>query len=201
MFEALLSTTLFWSTFAFSAGPFWTAIMEEAKHQPFLTIYRHYSIYFILGWLPLIATIGLITHTIGQINQQVLTALYFIGAGAIFYFAWKVIVQTRHEGKTFHFHWQSMLILSWLNPKAWLTIPSGFLAAQYTDQLWINILLFFFISIPPMYTALYLWGQLGRQGAKIAHHKISYMNALLLSLFGSYLLYEGFQQSRLLINT
>ena len=191
MYESLIASCIFWAAFAFSAGPFWTAIMEEARHNDFASIYKNYIWYLLIGWLPLIATIGVLVGTLGGIHSSVIDALYFIGAAVILYYAWKVLRKGKSTSGAIDFNWQSMVIVSWSNPKVWLIIPGGFLSANYTDWLAVNILIFYSVSLPMFLLCVYLWGTLGRQGAKISRGAISYFNAFLLCCFAFYLLYEG----------
>ena len=58
----------------------------------------------------------------------------------------------------------------------------------------LNIIVFYALGIPLFLFGVYLWGVIGRQGAKIAKAKVGYFNACLLLLFALYLLYEGWQR-------
>jgi threonine/homoserine/homoserine lactone efflux protein len=84
-----------------------------------------------------------------------------------------------------------MVLVSWTNPKVWLTIPAGYLAANFTGNLPVDVLIFFFIGSPLFLAGVFIWGTIGRQGAKLAREKIGYFNAALLAAFGCYLLYQG----------
>ena len=83
-----------------------------------------------------------------------------------------------------------MMLISWTNPKVWLTLPAGYLAANFTGNLLVDILLFFGLGLPFFFTGVYLWGMIGRQGAKVAKEKLAWFNAFLLVAFGCFLLYE-----------
>lgn len=191
MKEAVIATLVFWSTFVFTVGAFWIATMEAAVHTSFKEIYKNYFVYLLVGWLPEIATIGLIVGLVGQFSPQLLTWLYFIGGGVIFYLAYRTVVSKASGNIKFEFNWKAMTLLSWTNPKVWLSIPAGFLAATYTDNLAINIALFYLLGLPLFVPGVYVWGMIGRQGAKIAKGKLSYFNAALLCGFAIYLLYQG----------
>jgi threonine/homoserine/homoserine lactone efflux protein len=193
MKEAIIATFVFWSAFVFSIGPFWIAVMDAARHTSFATLYKNYIIYSLVGWFPINALIGAIVGTIGVISEDIYTALYFVGAAVIFRLAWKTVAAKPGESEGFDFNWKMMTLLSWSNPKVWTTIPAGFLAATYTDSLAINIVVFFLIGTPLFLFGVYLWGMIGRQGAKIARDKVGYFNAALLTGFGIYLLYQGIQ--------
>jgi len=189
--ESVIASLTFWSAFAFSIGPFWIATMQAAKTMSFPSLYKHYLLYLVLGWLPINFFIGMMVGTIGQFNEKIYTVLYFIGAIVIFWFAWKVTKTAPANGKGFEFRWKAMILVSWTNPKVWLTIPPGFLAANFTGNLVLDTLIFFWIGAPLFLIAVYMWGMIGRQGAKIAKDKIGYFNAFLLAGFGVYLLYQG----------
>ena len=193
MTESIIATFLFWSAFVFSAGAFWTTVMEVANHTDFKTLYKNYCLYLIFGWLPIIVVIGLVVGVIGGFDPNIVKALYFIGAFVILYLAWKIVRTRQGSHKKLDFNWKAMSLLSWTNPKVWISIPPGFLAANFTDQLWLNIALFYVVGIPLFLLGIYMWGMIGRQGAKIAKDKLSYFNAGLLALFASYLLYQGVQ--------
>ena len=165
--------------------------MEAAKESSFAYLYKNYFLYLIFGWFPIIAVIGLVIGLLGGFNPDIITVLYFIGAGVIFHLAWKITQSKRKAAAKLDFNWKAMSLLSWTNPKVWLVIPPGFLSATYTDSLLLNIAIFYLVGTPLFIFGVYMWGMIGRQGAKIAYHKISYFNAALLCLFAAYLLYEG----------
>lgn len=165
--------------------------MEEARHSSFTSIYRNYCLYLVLGWLPMIATIGVIVAALGGISSKVIDLLYFLGAAVIFYFAWRVVSSSKTNAQRMDFNWKAMSVLTWSNPKVWLLVPTGFLTAQYSDYLLVNIALFYLIGVPVFLICLYVWGMIGRGGAKISSSKIGYFNAFLLAFFGLYLVYEG----------
>jgi hypothetical protein len=190
--ESALAALTFWSAFAFSIGPFWIATMDAAKHTSFYTLYRNYLIYMFVGWLPINFFIGMVVGTVGKINEDIYTVMYFIGAGVIFWLAYRVMGKSGGDGKPFEFNWKTMVLVSWTNPKVWLTLPAGYLAANFTGNLPVDVLIFFFIGSPLFIAGVYIWGMIGRQGAKIARQKIGYFNAALLAGFAGYLLYQGF---------
>ncbi len=194
MIESLAATFIFWLTFVFTAGAFWTAIMETSSHTSFSHIYKNYSIYILVCWLPIITIIGLVIGLVGELNENIFTALYFIGSVIIFYLAWKIVVAKGANKAKFNFNWKAMSLVSWTNPKVWIGVPPGFLAANYTESLPLNIFIFYLTGIPLFYIGVYFWGQIGRQGAKIAKDKLSYFNASLLGIFALYLLYSGVSQ-------
>ena len=191
MNQSFIAALTFWSAFVFSIGPFWIATMDAARGTSFPRLYRHYLIYTLLGWLPVNFIIGFTVRTLGKLNEDLFTALYFVGAGVIFWLAYKVIAKTSASNGGFDFNWKTMCLISWTNPKVWLTIPPGYLAANFTDNTIANILIFFWIGFPLFLIGVYVWGMIGRQGARIAKGKIAYFNAALLGGFGLYLLYQG----------
>ena len=191
MKESFLASVLFWCTFGISVGPFWTAVMEEARHSNFAFICRNYYLYLVLGWLPVVITIGVAVGLLGGISSAVVDLLYFPGAAVIFYLSWRVLSSLKSEVKRMQFDLKSMILLTWSNPKVWLVVPTGFLTAQYSDSLAVNIIVFYFVSVPILSICLYVWFMIGRGGAKIAKRKIGYFNSFLLALFGLYLLYQG----------
>ncbi len=193
MKEPVIATLVFWSAFVFSIGPFWIAVMAAAKDTSFQELYKNYIIYTCVSWFPINAIIGYVVGTIGEINKDFYTALYFIGTVVIFRLAYKTLNADSAKGNAFVFNWKMMALVSWTNPKVWLTIPAGFLAATYTESLFLNIIIFFLIGTPLFLFGVYFWGNIGRQGAKIAKEKIGYFNASLLLAFGFYLLYQGIQ--------
>ena len=165
--------------------------MAAAKDTSFAELYRNYLIYMLVSWFPINAIIGVVVGTIGEINHNIYTVLYFIGALVIFRLAYKTVSSSAADGAGFEFNWKLMTLVSWSNPKVWTTIPAGFLAATYTDSLITNIVIFFLLGVPLFLFGVYLWGMIGRQGAKIARGKINYFNAALLVGFGVYLLFQG----------
>ncbi|WP_299872557.1 hypothetical protein [uncultured Cocleimonas sp.] len=190
-FEQFIPTIIFWASFTLSAGPFWITVMSSAKHTPISELFRHFLIYQLLGWFPIIMVIGAIVTTIGKLNEAIYTSLYFIGAAVIFYLAYKTYQSTISSKASFKFNWKAMIVLSWTNPKVWLTVPTGVLTANYTDNNSLNILIMFIVGIPLYYIGFFMWAYMGKFGAKIAKDKFNIFNALLLFIYGAYLLYEG----------
>lgn len=195
MRESLIATAAFWSAFAFSIGPFWIAVMEAARTTSLGVLFRNYLVYCLTGWGPILAVIGLIVGTIGALSEQVYTALYFVGAVVIFHLAYKTLSARAGQGGGLDFNWRVMTVVSWTNPKVWTTIPAGFLAANYTGSLALNIVLFILVSLPLFWIALCMWYVLGRQGARLVGHRLGAVNAALLAGFGIYLLVQGVGQA------
>ncbi len=135
--------------------------------------------------------IGAIVTTIGRLNEGIYTSLYFIGSAVIFYLAYKTYQSTITSKASFTFNWKAMILLSWTNPKVWLTVPTGVLTANYTESASMNILIMFIIGIPLYYFGFFMWAYMGKFGAKVAKDKFNIFNALLLFIYGAYLLYEG----------
>ena len=192
MYEPVIATFVFWSTFVFTIGPYWIAIMDAARDTSFVVLYRNFLIYCLVSWFPLNAIIGLLVGTVGNIHEGMYTGLYFVGAMVIFYMAYKTAQNRAGTGKGFDFNWKMMALVSWSSPKVWTAIPAGFLAATYTSNLYVNIVIFFLVGMPLFLFGVYFWGMIGRQGARLAKGKIAVINALLLAGFGVYLLYRGF---------
>lgn len=94
-------------------------------------------------------------------------------------------------GKPFDFNWKNMCMVTYLNPKVYILLPVGFVAAQLTNSISINIAFFYFTGIPLFLFGVFFWGMIGRAGAKISLDYISYFNAALLAIFGAYLIYQG----------
>ncbi len=130
--------------------------MEGAKTMSFPSLYRHYIFYLFVGWMPINFLIGIMVGTVGQFNQDIYTILYFIGAGVIFWFAWKVTQSAPASSGGFEFKWKAMVLVSWTNPKVWLTIPPGYLAANFTGNLVVDTLLFFWIGVPLFLISVYV---------------------------------------------
>lgn len=191
MRESLISVLLFWCAFSFSAGPFWTAIMASATTTSFTKIYKDYVLYLFTGWLALIIVIGILVDQIGGLGDNVVTALHLFGSIFIFYMAYKIYRSTPGKAGSFDFNWIKMCLLTWTNPKVWILIPIGFLGANFTSTLWINIALFYAIAIPIFLLCVYGWGMIGRLGAKVSLSHINKFNALLMVSFGLYLVYAG----------
>lgn len=191
MNENFIATLWFWAAFCISAGPFWTAIMAAAVTTPFKTLYTHYLLYLIVGWLPLIVIISVIIDQIGSLGDGFNIALHFIGAIIVFWMSYKIFISEPKKAVSFDFNWKTMSLLSWTNPKAWLLIPIGFLKADITDSIIMNITLYYLIGIPFFLSGLYVWGMIGRLGAKISLKNINKFNAFLMFSFGIYLLYSS----------
>ena len=191
IFENILPSILFWASFTLSAGPFWITVASSAKHTPISELFRHFLVYQIVGWFPMIMVICLMVKTIGQLHQGIYNSLYFIGAGVILYLAYKTFKSTVTKDASFVFSWKAMMLLSWTNPKVWLTVPAGVLTANYTTNEINNSLLFYMIGVPLYFFGFFMWANIGKYGAKIAKDKFNIFNALLLLSYASYLFYEG----------
>ena len=190
--ENTFPSFLFWASFTLSAGPFWITVASSAKHTPIRELFRHFLTYQIVGWFPMIVFISMMVKTIGQFHQGIYNSLYFIGAGVIIYLAYKTIKSTITKDADFVFTWKAMLLLSWTNPKVWLTVPAGVLTANYTESNVSNSLIFYLIGMPLYIFGFFMWANIGKYGAKIAKDKFNIFNALLLFAYACYLLYEGF---------
>jgi len=190
--ENIFPSFLFWASFILSVGPFWITLSSSAKETPITELFRHFLIYQLVGWFPMILIISAMVQSIGQTHQGIYNSLYFLGAGVILYLAYKTLKSTIQKEASFVFTWKAMLLLSWTNPKVWLTIPTGVLTANYTDNDFNNSLIFYFIGIPLYIFGFFLWANIGKYGAKIAKEKFNIFNAMLLLAYAAYLLYEGF---------
>lgn len=193
MQESFSAVFLFWLGFVVSAGPFWTATMAAATTTPFQQLYKDYILYLIFAWAPLMCVIGVIVSQIGGLNENLNTALHFIGSIIIFFMAFKILRSKPGVAGSFNFDWKNMGILTWSNPKVWLLVPIGFLGANFSDQVWINIALFYIIGVPLFLVGVYGWGMVGRLGAKVSLGHVAKFNSALMAAFGVYLLYVGIQ--------
>lgn len=191
MQESISAVFLFWAAFVISAGPFWTVIMATATTTSFAQIYKNFILYLIFGWLPMIVVICLIMNQIDSLDDRVNLVMHFVGAIVIFYMGWKILLSKPGIAGSFDFNWKKMSLLSWTNPKALILIPIGFLGANFTDNIWLNISLFYLIGVPLFLMGVYCWAMIGRLGAKISLTHINKFNALLMASFGFYLLYKG----------
>lgn len=190
--ENALPSFLFWASFTLSAGPFWITVASSAKHTPISELFRHFSIYQVIGWFPMIIFISMLVKTIGQLHQGFYNSLYFIGAGVILYLAYKTFKSTTQKDASFVFTWKAMMLLSWTNPKVWLTVPTGVITANYGTSNLSNSLIFYLLGLPLYLFGFFMWANIGKYGAKIAKDKFNLFNAGLLLAYACYLLYEGF---------
>ena len=195
MQSELLAVILFWAAFTVSAGPFWTATMAAATTTSFKTLYADYVLYLIFGWLPLIAVIAFAISKFGAMGHQYLLGLHIIGTVVIFWMAWRIFRSQPGVAGGFEFNWKSMTLLSWTNPKVWLLVPVGFLSADITDNIWLNIVLYGLIGVPFFLVGVFVWGSLGRLGAKISLRHVNRFNAFLMAAFGFYLIYSVWKLS------
>ena len=192
IFESTLPSILFWASFTLSAGPFWITVASSAKNTAISELFRHFLIYQVVGWFPMILVISMMVKTVGQFHKGIYNSLYFIGAGVIFYLAYKTFKSTVQKDASFVFSWKAMMLLSWTNPKVWLTVPAGVLTANYTANDISNSLIFYIIGMPLYLFGFFMWANIGKYGAKIAKDKFNIFNAMLLLAYATYLLYEGF---------
>ena len=186
-----MPSILFWASFTLSAGPFWITVASSAKHTPITELLRHYVIYQVIGWFPMMMVMCLMVKTIGQLHRGIYHSLYFIGTAVILYLAYKTFKSTVSKDASFVFSWKGMTLLSWTNPKVWLTVPAGILTANYTSNEISNSVLFYLIGIPLYFFGFFMWANIGKYGAKIAKNKFNMFNAILLLAYASYLFYEG----------
>lgn len=191
MQDVVLPTLIFWATFVFSAGPFWIATMEAAPGTTFRKLYSDYVLYLLFGWLPVLLVTSLLSDAISGLGNTSFAAMHLLGGLYILYLAVKVLRAKFTTGKPFDFNWKNMCLVTYLNPKVWILLPVGFLTAQLTENLSLNIAFFYFSGIPLFLFGIFFWGSIGRAGAKISFQYISYFNAVLLAGFGGYLIYNG----------
>ncbi len=193
LLDNYLPSILFWASFTLSAGPFWITVASSAKNTPIAELFRHFLIYQMFGWFPMVIIISMMVKTLGQLHEGIYNSLYFIGAAVIFYLAYKTFKSAIQKNAAFVFNWKAMMLLSWTNPKVWLTVPAGVLTANYTTNPITDSLIFFLIGVPLYYFGFFMWANIGKYGAKIAKDKFNMFNAILLVSYASYLLYEGIQ--------
>ena len=199
MLEAFLSTVLFWLAFAYSPGPFWTAVMQTAPTTSLGFLYRHYIIYFCTGWFVFGIVSSLFTQTVGDFSPHFTAWLHVIGLLVIAWMARKVLrSQTSANSGKFDFNWKLMSMVTWSNPKCYLLIPVGALSANFSDSIFLNAFLFWLTGMPIFLLGLLFWAMLGRLGAKVSMRGLSYFNIVLLILFAVYLGYEGYIQMQAL---
>jgi len=189
--ENIIATFVFWAAFVFSAGPFWIATMEAAPGTTFRKLYQDYFLYLIFGWLPVAVICALLSNILADADPNIFIAMHFLGGAYVIFLAYKVLRAKIKTGKPFDFNWKNMCLVTFLNPKVWILLPVGFLTAQISEQLWLNVTFFYFSGIPLFLFGVFFWGMIGRAGAKISLHYISYFNAALLACFGAYLIYQG----------
>ncbi len=191
MQSEIWATILFWAAFVISAGPFWTATMAAATTTTFKKLYADYILYLIFGWIPLVAFISVLVAQLGAMGPRFNILMHFVGVLVVFWMAWKIYRSKPGASSDFDFNWKAMSLLSWSNPKVWLLVPVGFLSAGMTDNIYVNIALYIMIGIPFFLVGVFVWGSIGRIGAKISLKYVNKFNALLMFLFGCYLLFEG----------
>lgn len=185
---------LFWSAFVISAGPFWTATMAAATTTTFKKLYADYLLYLIFGWLPQIAFIATLVSQLGTLGEEVNAVLYTVGTLVILWMAYKIFRSRPGKAGSFDFNWKTMSLLSWTNPKVWLLVPVGFLGAGITSSVPVNIALYGLIGVPFFLAGVFVWGMIGRLGAKISLKYVNRFNSMLMVMFGVYLAYEGWSR-------
>lgn len=199
MTEAFLSTALFWLAFAYSPGPFWTAVMQAAPTTHLGLLYRHYIFYVCTGWLAFNAFAIIFTQTVGAFSPHFTAWMHIVGLLVIFWIAYKILyTQTSTAQTDFVFNWKQMSMVTWSNPKCYLLIPIGALSANFGESIPFNAILFWLTGLPIFMVGLLFWAMLGRLGAKVSMRALSYFNIALLLLFAGYLGFEGYQQMQTL---
>ena len=191
MLEAIFATGVFWGAFHFSLGPWWLAFMEAARNTPPKTLGRNFGIYCLVGWIPFVILSSMLLQAIGGLHKFVLIGLHFGGALMMLHLAHKTLKAATGRATSLNFDWRMMTLVVWTSPKAWLTIPAGSLAANYTDSPAANVVFFCLFSFPFYLISMPLWFALGRKGAKLTSGKLSYFNAFLLTCFAAYLAWHG----------
>jgi len=191
MQETITATYIFWSAFVFSAGPFWIATMEAAPGTTFKKLYADYFLYLIFGWLPVLVFTSYLSGLLQKSDATIFIAMHLLGGAYIIFLSFKVLRAKITMGKPFDFNWKNMCMVTYLNPKVYILLPVGFVAAQLTNSISLNIAFFYFTGIPLFLFGVFFWGMIGRAGAKISLDYISYFNAALLAIFGAYLIYQG----------
>ncbi len=167
--------------------------MQTAKNASPAWLARNIGIYIFAGWFPFVAASSGAARLLGEAHAAALVALHFAGGAFMLYLAYKTLAAAK-AGKTaeLHFNWKAMTLLVWSNPKAWLAIPAGSLAADFYETEAANIAVFILIGVPIYLAAAVFWAAVAKQGAKIAGDKrMSFINAFLLAGFALYLLWQG----------
>ncbi len=131
--------------------------------------------------------------TLGSLGQNFTLFLYVIGSIVIFWMAAKIYRSVPGKVGSFDFNWKAMILVTWTNPKVWLLVPVGFLSAGMTDSVAMNVALYYLMGIPFFIAGVFVWGSIGRIGAKISLNYINKFNAFLMFSFGVYLAYGGWQ--------
>ncbi len=188
--ESLIVTTVFWLIYTATPGAFWLALAEAARTTPLSGLFKQFAIFQFVGWGPQVVFITLFVGEIAALHHGVLTALYFAGSAVIAWLAYQTWTAVKKR-QVFDFNWRKMALVSWSNPKPWVTIPAGSLGANYVEAIWLNAILFFAVSMPLLFGGLFMWGYLGKLGAKVGAGWFSYVTATLLAGYGVYLLIQG----------
>lgn len=191
MQDAVIATFIFWSAFVFSAGPFWIATMEAAPGTTFRKLYADYALYLIFGWLPVLTICSFLSGFLANLDPRIFAAMHLAGGTYVIYLAFKILKSKIKSGQPFDFNWRAMCMVTYLNPKVWILLPVGFLAANISESIVINAVFYYFSGVPLFLFGVFFWGTIGRLGANVSLKYISYFNAFLLVSFGLYLLYQG----------
>ena len=198
MTESFLAVTTFWLMFAVTPGPFWTAVMRTASDFSVSHIYKQYHLYYLTGWLTINVSVGVIVYLFGQFSPALMAWMHIVGIAVLAWLSWKMFRVQHTNGQAFDFNWKVMSVLTMSNPKCWLLIPLGFLGANFSDHLVINIALFYVLGAPIFYGMLYFWIMIGKLGAQISLRGIRWFNLVLMILFALYLGTSGYQEIRAL---
>ncbi|MGI9297860.1 MAG: hypothetical protein ACR2QC_08170 [Gammaproteobacteria bacterium] len=195
--ESFAAVLWFWTAFQFSVGPWWLAYMATAKTASAAWLTRNIGVYMFAGWLPFIAASAGIARILGGLHSAVLIGMHFFGGAFMLYLAYKTAVSAKKDGAGgADFNWKAMTILVWSNPKAWLSIPAGSLAADFSASEAANIAAFALLGVPVYLAAAVFWAAVARQGARIAgDKKMSFANAFLLAGFALYLIAQGVRRA------
>lgn len=199
--EAFAATLGFWAAFQFSVGPWWLAYMDTAKNASARWLAANIGVYIVVGWIPFVAASSAVARALGGLHPAAWIALHFFGGAFMLYLAAKTLSAAKSGGAAApNFNWKAMTVLVWSNPKAWLAIPAGSLAATYTDSAAANIAVFTLVGIPIYLAAAAFWAAVAKQGAKIAGDKrMGFVNAFLLAGFAAYLIAQGLRHSAKLV--
>ena len=191
MTEKLISSAVFWFSFAYTIGPFWLAVMRRASEGEIAKFYKHYIPYLLFSWLIEITLIVWTVNYFGGLHTTLITAMHFIGAALILRMALSIFTNKGNKEIRVRFNFWDMTLLSLSNPKIWSSVPAGALIATYTDSLLLNGVIFWAISLPLFLSSSIIWVALGKQGVRILGDKLQIINSTLMAGFALYLLYKG----------
>lgn len=190
MINAITGSMVFWFSFAFTIGPFWLMLMQAAKDYPITYIYKHYIPHYTLSLLPLLTVIASIVSFVNLMELPFFKYMYILGAGVIFFLAYRALRSTVTAAKI-EYNWKVMAMVTFTNPKMYISAPVGALSATFTDNAILNGFLFGVVAFPIFCTALGMWYYIGRIGYRLAAEKFAYFNCTLLCGFAIYLLYSA----------